>query len=86
MRYKFSKHAIEQIERRGLSTLIIKDIIISNPARIIKYDDCVEVIQKVINDKKSNYLYRVFVNICKTPALIITVYKTSKIDKYENKI
>jgi len=29
-------------------------------------------------------LYRIFVNVCKTPALIITGYRTSKIEKYEN--
>ena len=28
------------------------------------------------------YLLRVFVNTCKEPWLIITVYKTSKIEKY----
>ena len=85
MKYKFSKHAIEQIERRGLSASIIENVI-NKPDKIIQHDDCVEVMQKVISDNKSNYLYRVFVNICKTPTLIITVYKTSKIDKYENKI
>ena len=32
------------------------------------------------------YLCRVFVNEEKIPPLIITAYKTSKLNKYENKI
>jgi len=34
------------------------------------------------NDEKK--LLRIFVNTCKEPNLIITAYKTSKIDKYEH--
>jgi len=45
-----------------------------------------EIVNEVLYDSKNKYLYRVFVNICKKSALIITVYKTSKIEKYENKI
>ena len=85
MKYTFSKHAIEQIERRNISRTVI-DEVISHPENIIKHDNCVKVFQKVIDDSKNKYLYRVFVNICKKSALIITVYKTSKIEKYENKI
>lgn len=36
------------------------------------------------NDKF--YLYRVYLNICKIPPLVITAYKTSKIEKYGYKI
>ncbi len=85
MKYKLSKHATEQIERRDLSLSLV-DEVTGNPESVIKYDNCVSVFQKIINDGKNNYLYRVFVNTCKNPGLIITVYKTSKIKKYENKI
>jgi hypothetical protein len=40
-------------------------------------------IQKLIKEGNLKYLYRVFVNICKQPDLVITAYKTSKIEKYE---
>jgi len=39
-----------------------------------------------LNENSNNYLYRVFVNELKKPSVIITVYKTSKIDKYVDKI
>ncbi len=85
MKYKLSKHAIERAERRSLSLALI-DEVVNHPGNIVKYDNCVNVYQKIINDGKNNYLYRVFINICKKPALIITVYKTSNIKKYEDKV
>ena len=33
-------------------------------------------------EKDNNYLLRVFINTDKTPKLVITAYKTSKIEKY----
>jgi len=85
MKYEYSKHAIEQIERRNISRTII-DEVIDRPDKILKHDNCLKVFQSVIEEKENKYLYRVFVNICKKPELIITAYKTSKIEKYENKI
>jgi len=49
MKYTFSKHAIEQIERRNISRTVI-DEVISHPENIIKHDNCVKVFQKVIDD------------------------------------
>lgn len=83
MEYKFSKHALERIRARG----IVKDsvsLIIEHPESIVEQSDCTKVFQKLIEEENTKYLYRVFVNICKKPNLIITAYKTSKIDKYEH--
>jgi hypothetical protein len=85
MKYVFSKHADEQITKRNISRTIV-DNVIANPGKIIMYDNCTKVFQSIIDEKENKYLYRVFVNICKNPALIITAYKTSKIEKYEDKI
>ena len=85
MKYTFSNHANEQIARRSIFKEFITETI-SSPESIIKHDDYVNVFQKVMAEGKNKYLYRVFINVCKKPALIITVYKTSKIEKYENKI
>ena len=85
MKYSFSKHAAEQIVKRNIPRSVI-DEVISNSDKIIKHDNCLKVFQSVIDEKENKYLYRVFVNICKKPALIITAYKTSKIEKYENNI
>ena len=81
----FSKHALEQIERRGLSKQTIDDVL-EFPSSIIKEDADVEIYQKLVFENGRHYLYRVFVNRLKIPPLVITSYKTSKTDKYENQI
>ncbi len=47
-----------------------------------------DIYQSLFDEQKGKpFLIRVFVNIKKSPNLIITVYKTSKISKYyESKI
>ncbi len=87
MNYHYSKHAAEQIANRNLNRKIIDNVILF-PDVMIKQDECLTIFQKiVISDKnKKPYLYRVFINTCKDPSLVITAYKTSKIEKYENKI
>ena len=58
--------------------------ILANPEQIIG-EDGNKVYQSITTDRK--YLIRIFVNDKKSPTLIITVYKTSKIRKYyESKI
>ena len=85
MKYIFSKHADKQIENRSISKDKIA-FVIDKPDSILTHDSCMKVYQKVYEEKENRYLYRVFINICKKPALIITAYKTSKIEKYEDKI
>jgi len=83
MNYKFSLHAIEQLTNRGISKYIVESIF-EEPDDILKRDECLIIFQKSIIEKNKTYLYRVFVNTCKDPKLIITVYKTSKLKKYED--
>ncbi len=76
MNFVFSKHALEQMELRGISKNVVEQII-ENPA-LTKEEDGIKIYQSIID----NYLIRIFVNEIKDPKLIITVYKTSKIKKY----
>ena len=46
----------------------------------------VDVYQELVIENNISYLYRVFVNTTKQPPMIITAYKTSKVNKYENPI
>ena len=76
----FSKHALEQMEARGIERDIVENSI-SRPDQILK-EEGNTVYQSVLADKK--HLIRVFVN---DKNRVITVYKTSKIRKYyEGKI
>jgi hypothetical protein len=40
------------------------------------------VYTKLVVENNKTYLYRIFVNTTKKPVIVITVYKTSKIEKY----
>ena len=80
MNYIFSKHAIEQAKIRSIPDRFIKEVV-ENPSNIVDYDECIKIYQSMIKLEKP-YLLRVFINTCKEPQVIITVYKTSKIEKY----
>ncbi|MFH1119624.1 MAG: DUF4258 domain-containing protein [Bacteroidota bacterium] len=85
MEFLFSKHALEQIHFRRLSLAVIENVLYS-PDIVIPDIEGVEVYQKLVFENDKSYLYRVFVNIRKIPPLIVTAYKTSKTEKYENQV
>ena len=81
MTIEFSNHALRQIEARNISQEIILSVI-QQPDHTVKQDQSTTIFTKLIDECEKRYLYRVFVNTAKKPSLIITAYKTSKIDKY----
>ncbi|MBE0573778.1 DUF4258 domain-containing protein [Candidatus Dojkabacteria bacterium] len=83
MKFKISKHAEEQFILRGISLEIVLTIL-TNPDSILQDDPCKHIYQRVFTENNKKFLYRIFVNICKDPNVIITGYKTSKTEKYEN--
>lgn len=81
MTMEFSKHALRQLEARNITKEFIL-FVIQYPDHILHQDISTIIFEKLIDDPEKPYLYRVFVNSTKNPQLIITAYKTSKIDKY----
>jgi Flp pilus assembly protein TadG len=77
MLFEYSNHSLEQMQLRNISKEIV-DLVMKQPDRVINEADNQQIFQKVIEQR----LYRVFVTASKNPALIKTVYKTSKISKY----
>ena len=65
--FSISNHAKEQMEFRNVSLEVVMSIL-TNPKQILT--------------EEGDYLGRIFVNIEKEPNNVITVYRTSKIDKY----
>lgn len=80
MLFSISKHAKDQLKLRGIEENVIVEIL-NNPGQIIIEDDKT-LYQSIIIEAGKKYLIRVFVNHTKTPNLVITAYKTSKIEKY----
>ena len=75
MHFKFSKHALMQMERRGIKKELVEKII-HNPDNIIKQDKELRIYSKLVNESSKDYLYRVFMNDLKEPKLVVTVYET----------
>lgn len=83
MNVAFSFHAKEQMLIRGISERMVMEVI-AEADREIMQDDEVRIYQKVISfNEEGNFLVRVFVTISKMPPQIITVYRTSKLEKYQ---
>ena len=76
----FSLHSLEQLAKRGITKQVALWIIENATEKITQED--VTIYQSLFNENDKNYFVRIFVNETKTPALIITGYKTSKIQKY----
>ena len=73
-------HCIQQLKKRNITQQSVLDVIENAGEKVLIED--VSVYQKTIVENGRHYLIRVFVNEDKIPPLIITAYKTSKIDKY----
>ena len=79
-----SKHAKEQLLLREISEELVWKILAENKAYKVK--DELTVYHGLISENNKSYLIRIFVNEKLNPHLIITVYKTSKVSKYESEI
>ena len=80
MNYKISRHAVEQMKKRNISEEIV-DKIINQPEQIIN-EETYTIYQSLLDENGKTYLHRVFLNTKNNPYVVITVYKTSKTDKY----
>ena len=71
------------MKERGIPEVLIFEIIESPQQSIPDGVDKV-IYQSIVyfEEEEVDYLVRVFVNIIKTPNLVVTVYRTSKIQKY----
>lgn len=77
MLFEYSNHSLEQMQLRNIPKEIV-DLVMKHPDSVINEADNQQIFQKVIEQR----LYLVFVTASKNPALIKTVYRTSKISKY----
>ena len=84
MNLHFSDHAKEQMEDRDISIEMILGVV-ENPEQ--KYNQEIDetVCQSKVNFGEKVYLLRVFVNYTESPPTVISVYRTSKIQKYWRK-
>ena len=77
-------HAIFEMERRDIPLELVQRIL-ENPEQRVSIRKGREVLQSRIQMNEKEYLVRIFVDIDRSPPEVVTVYRTSKINKYWKK-
>jgi hypothetical protein len=72
-------HALKQMVRRQVAAADLRRVL-SAPEQVLE----VRTGRVVAQGFATGYLLRVFVDVDRTPAEVVTVYRTSKIDKYRS--
>ena len=80
-RYIITPHAALEMERRKIAEEIVCDVL-AEPEQRHPVRPGRAVLQSQIASDGKMYLVRVFVDIDRSPAEIVTVYLTSKVAKY----
>ena len=83
MNFTFSKHAEEQLVRRSLERSVVETVVL-RPDQTVEdeNDENITAYQSLVKEDDTMFLYRVFLNTKVEPNVIVTLYKTTKIEKY----
>ncbi len=82
MPYAISRHALEEMVRRGIPRAEVESVLASPEQRISQSPE-VEILQSRFKTTGGKMLLlRVVVASGKEPPVVITAYRTSKIEKY----
>ncbi len=79
--YVLTAHARFEAERRGISEEVLRQVLTAPEQRIYVRAGR-EVLQSRFPFQGKTYLVRVFVDVDRLPAEVVTAYRTSKIEKY----
>jgi hypothetical protein len=81
MNYRLSKHAIEEIDKRGITAQQLDGVLQWPGQKVEEYAGLVCYQSRILMNG-DHFLLRVIVNESHDPAVVVTAYRTSKIDKY----
>ena len=83
MSFVFSNHALEQMQRRGIKQKDV-EITIQQPDQVLSDTENTDITiyQSLLNENGQMFLLRVFINKMKQPNVVVTLYRTTKIQKY----
>jgi hypothetical protein len=79
--FVLTPHATSELRRRGLDEAMVRQVLADPEQRIVVRPGR-EVVHSRIEPAGRRYLVRVFVDVDRSPAEVVTAYRTSKIDKY----
>ena len=81
LNFKFSKHALEELERRQIPRTTIERVL-ESPEQKLPVLEKIICYQSRVNFGGKQYLLRVMVYEAAEQSVVVTVYRTSKIRKY----
>ena len=79
--YILTDHAVGELRRRGIRQQEIEGIL-KNPGQRLDLRPGRVVLQSKFQEGETEYLLRVIVDIDRSPAEVVTAYRTSKVAKY----
>lgn len=77
--FVLTPHATFALQRRGVDEAMVRQVLAAQRETLRPGRD---ILQSRIDIAGKRYLVRVFVDVDRSPAEIVTAYRTSKIDKY----
>ena len=81
MPFQLSAHARTELQRRSISETLLAAVL-AEPEQKVPGHGMIWCYQSRVTLAEKPYLLRVMVDETKQPPLVVTVYRTSKIDKY----
>ena len=82
MKFRLSRHALDESERRRIPRDLLEQVL-QNPQQVLPERDGKKIYQSQVEFGGSKlFLLRAIVNDAVEPAVVVTVYRTSKIEKY----
>lgn len=81
MSFRISNHAREELTRRGIG-LEELEAVLAAPGQIVEEHGGIVCYQSHVIHSGKPYLLRVMVNDATDPKVVVTIYKTSKLNKY----
>jgi hypothetical protein len=81
--FVFTKHALTEMNRREISQEDVKAILAEpEQTELVRENRAVYQAKLDMGEPQKTFLLRVFVDIDRKPPHVVTVYRTSKIEKY----
>lgn len=82
MSFQLTQHARLEMERRRISEQIVRQVL-DNPEQVVPEREGLAAYQsRVATEDRGDMLVRVIVEERANPRRVVTVYRTSKIEKY----
>lgn len=81
MSFRISNHAREEIDRRAIDLTEVESVLAA-PGQIVQEHGGIVCYQSPVVHDGKQYLLRVMVNDSVDPKVVVTIYKTSKLNKY----